>query len=569
MFEFVIATCTLIYIYSNFKKYEKKLRLNTCICEYLINYTFLVFFIIFYVDTMLLIHVDDLLKHPECIGIIFLYLLKISIFSYCPQKSPEIYDYIFAHRGFHLNVPENSLPSYKLMVGKFGIEMDIRLLKDGNIVCFHDRYTKRLLGGPGKTSNFTYSKLRKYTLKGTKYRVIRLKSALSTIGGKSPVLIEVKGLFTKKYYYRLNAILRQYKGDIYFHCKNIITYIKLRKVYGNKVFWILNPFRKRFNFLKGKHYSNQFEKFISFIEEAPIEIPSIEDVSQILVDAFEENNSVREIVATISSFCNNYKSRLTDKSFLLNSLILHRGIVSSKFGEHSKEAFEACVRFAKYTNTRIAIELDLIYYNGKVVCYHSDKISDKLGQAKSCAPKSSLENALTLEEILEIVKGYEDLVSIVFDIKDFNIKNRILEKEFIRIIEQKEYMGNFAVQAWNPIVLMFFEKVRPNYIRGQVGHSLSGLVKYVPINKLPWIVNVLLFNKSHADYCVYDASNFIYVLIKYNKNIKGRPVFIYAPKSEMELETFIGKEQIAGFIVENVLDSHSWSKSYIRKFKKR
>ena len=237
--------------------------------------------------------------------------------------------------------------------------------------------------------------------------------------------------------------------------------------------------------------------------------------------------------------------------------------------EHSKEAFEACIKFAEYTQTRVTIELDLVYHKNKVICYHSDKASDKLGQDKSCARKSDISDAISLEEIIDIVKGHETLVSVIFDIKDSNLKNRVLEKEFIRIIEEKGYIGKFAVQAWNPLVLMYFERVRPQYIRGQVGHSLSGLVKYVPIDQLPWIVNALLFDKSNPDYCVYDASNFIYILIKYNKNIKGRPVFIYAPKTQMELESFIGKDQIAGFIVENVLDHHSWSKSYIRQFKKR
>lgn len=566
MLVFVLFTSMFLYILVNSKKMLENIRLSYS--RYTIYFFEILALIIYY--HFILVGIYSNMFHAWIIlSFVAIVIIKRSIFCYKPKKSREIYDYIFAHRGFHLNVPENSLPAYKLMVGKFGIEMDIRILKDENIVCFHDRYTKRLLGVPGKTSNFTYNIIRRYRFVNSKYRVIRLQSALNIIAGKSPILIEVKGLFTKKYGKRLEGILENYKGPLYFHCKNILTYIRLKRVYGNKVFWVLNPFRKRFNFLKGKHYTNQLERFIELFEEASIEIPSIEDISQILVDAFEENNSIKEIVATISGICNNYESRVTGDHFLLNSLILHRGIVSDRFVEHSKEAFEACIKFAEYTQTRVTIELDLVYHKNKVICYHSDKASDKLGQDKSCARKSDISDAISLEEIIDIVKGHETLVSVIFDIKDSNLKNRVLEKEFIRIIEEKGYIGKFAVQAWNPLVLMYFERVRPQYIRGQVGHSLSGLVKYVPIDQLPWIVNALLFDKSNPDYCVYDASNFIYILIKYNKNIKGRPVFIYAPKTQMELESFIGKDQIAGFIVENVLDHHSWSKSYIRQFKKR
>ena len=57
-------------------------------------------------------------------------------------------DNIFAHRGYHLekyNVPENSLKSFEKAIQKgYGIEIDLHLLKDGNIVVFHDDNTERM-----------------------------------------------------------------------------------------------------------------------------------------------------------------------------------------------------------------------------------------------------------------------------------------------------------------------------------------------------------------------------------------------------------------------------------------
>lgn len=77
---------------------------------------------------------------------------------------------------------------------------------------------------------------------------------LKLVDGKIPILIEVKGFFTDTFKEELIKILENYNGKIYFHAKNIFTYYKLKSIWKDKVFWILNPLRKRFDFLKTKYY---------------------------------------------------------------------------------------------------------------------------------------------------------------------------------------------------------------------------------------------------------------------------------------------------------------------------
>lgn len=49
-------------------------------------------------------------------------------------------------KGIHNNHPENSLLAYENAIKlDMGIEVDVRQTMDGEIVCFHDRYMKRLL----------------------------------------------------------------------------------------------------------------------------------------------------------------------------------------------------------------------------------------------------------------------------------------------------------------------------------------------------------------------------------------------------------------------------------------
>lgn len=54
---------------------------------------------------------------------------------------------IFAHRGFHLECPENTVAAFKaaLEIGAHGIELDVRLSRDGVPVVYHDPTLKHAL----------------------------------------------------------------------------------------------------------------------------------------------------------------------------------------------------------------------------------------------------------------------------------------------------------------------------------------------------------------------------------------------------------------------------------------
>jgi len=330
-------------------------------------------------------------------------------------------------------------------------------------------------------------------------------------------------------------------------------------------------FRKRFNFVKGKDYHSQVDKYNELASNLDIEIPSVEDISSIIVRSIENLESKREILATIGEVINKYESRvsLEDKShWVFNSLWLHRGIVSNKYLEHSKEGIEACVKYSKDNNMHITIEFDVMMYNGEVRCYHKDRISNIFGQSKSCAEKTQLENAISLMDVLNIVKGNSN-VNLAIDIKDYHIRNRDLEYLILKDVQKSGYTGNFIVMSYNPMVLTYFKTARPDWLRAQIGHSLKGLRK-VPFFRFPWILNGvigLLFDLSCADCVVFDNSKWIYYHIAYHKNIRGKPVLIYAPKTYVEQEAFIGRESIANFIVENVADEKSWPKEYLERFK--
>lgn len=515
-------------------------------------------------------------KKALAIGIGAYAFYKMIFFRFKPKKSPEIYEVPLAHRGFHMFHPENSIEAYKDAINaNMGIELDVRHLKSGGIICFHDRYTYRLLKIPGKTSHFKLSSIKKFFLDGSSSKIPTLGEALKTVSGKVPVLIEVKGQMTKSYLKELLEIVNDYdlfkngQYGLYFHTKNIETYFILRAIFEERVFYVLNPFRKRMKFVKSSDYKRQLSKYNELRNSYDIQIPSPDDIAEIVTSEIQEFEEKNEILAGIGKVLNSYESRIGKNHWVNNSLWLHRGIISSSYQEHSRESFEACLKFAKENNIRVTVEFDLMLYKGEVRCYHSDKIPDLLGQDKSCAEKMKLENSLSLKQILDIFAGSEKWINLALDIKDYRIKNRQLEQLIISDIESSNYKGNFICMSYNPLVLNFFKEIRPKYLRAQIGHSLKGLRK-VPFFRFPWVLNGvlgILFDIGSADCCLFDNSNWIFWMIAYHSNIKGKCVLIYAPKSYLEIEGFVGKESISNFIIENAADENAWRKEDIMKFK--
>lgn len=72
---------------------------------------------------------------------------------------------IFAHRGASAYAPENTLPAFELAadMNAFGVELDVHLTKDGQIVVTHDGEISRVSNGSGKISEMTLDELRAYS----------------------------------------------------------------------------------------------------------------------------------------------------------------------------------------------------------------------------------------------------------------------------------------------------------------------------------------------------------------------------------------------------------------------
>ena len=76
---------------------------------------------------------------------------------------------IFAHRGASAYAPENTLEAFELAVkmGADGVELDIHMTKDGELVVAHDEEIGRVANGFGLIRNMTTAELKKHRFNRT------------------------------------------------------------------------------------------------------------------------------------------------------------------------------------------------------------------------------------------------------------------------------------------------------------------------------------------------------------------------------------------------------------------
>jgi len=71
---------------------------------------------------------------------------------------------IYAHRGASIDFPEMTIDAYKAAVdqGADGMECDVRLTKDNQMLLWHDADMKRTAGYSGRVAEMTYPEIRKH-----------------------------------------------------------------------------------------------------------------------------------------------------------------------------------------------------------------------------------------------------------------------------------------------------------------------------------------------------------------------------------------------------------------------
>ena len=146
-------------------------------------------------------------------------VILIYLFLIAPKNNKEMNRYknvMYAHRGLHNDErAENSMSAFRAAVDRgYGIELDIRLSKDGKLVIFHDDTLDRVCGREGKVIDFTADELATFSLNGTSDGVPLFSDFLAMVDGRVPLLVEIKEDAGDSAVSRAACeMLASYKGD--------------------------------------------------------------------------------------------------------------------------------------------------------------------------------------------------------------------------------------------------------------------------------------------------------------------------------------------------------------------
>ena len=89
---------------------------------------------------------------------------------------------VWAHRGASGYAPENTLDAFRKAVemGADGIELDVQMTKDGELVVIHDETIDRVSNGKGWVKDYTYEELKKFNFNKTRSFIPRRSVSSST-----------------------------------------------------------------------------------------------------------------------------------------------------------------------------------------------------------------------------------------------------------------------------------------------------------------------------------------------------------------------------------------------------
>ena len=125
-----------------------------------------------------------------------------------------------AHRGLHERAAgriENSPAAARAAIaGGFAIECDVQLTADGEAMVFHDFDLARLTGASGPVLERKAADVGALTLTGSEDSIPTLGAFLALIGGRVPLICEVKSRFDGdlRLADRVAAIAEGYKGPL-------------------------------------------------------------------------------------------------------------------------------------------------------------------------------------------------------------------------------------------------------------------------------------------------------------------------------------------------------------------
>ena len=168
-------------------------------------------------------------------------ILILPYVAYCFLTKPNKYraemdafkNVRYAHRGLHNDkIPENSMEAFeRAVIAGYGIELDVRVSSDGELMVFHDETLDRMTAEKGKFIERTADELKKIKLLGTENTIPTFREVLELVDGKIPLLVELKEFgSTFEATEKTAEILKEYKGPYIVESFNPLALKRLKEI---------------------------------------------------------------------------------------------------------------------------------------------------------------------------------------------------------------------------------------------------------------------------------------------------------------------------------------------------
>jgi glycerophosphoryl diester phosphodiesterase len=130
-----------------------------------------------------------------CIGAVAAWTFAVKPRIWNKPDISEIRRYDYARRGFRGadgKIPENSMAAIRAAIDHgYGLDLDVRLTRDGVPVVFADTRLERMTGIEGSVENSVLDELKELKLGDSEEEIPTLEEALQEIDGRVPVILNI------------------------------------------------------------------------------------------------------------------------------------------------------------------------------------------------------------------------------------------------------------------------------------------------------------------------------------------------------------------------------------------
>lgn len=240
---------------------------------------------------------------------------------------------------------------------------------------------------------------------------------------------------------------------------------------------------------------------------------------------------------------------MLENTWIYGSKIAHKGLHNEQYPENSLGAIQNAIDHG------YPFEIDVyMISDGTIAVMHEFNLKHMCGVnidirtlKREDLKKYKLLNTEytipTLEEVLELTKGQ---VPIMVELKSFAIFSiGKFEQKVYDIM--KHYDGEYAIQAFNPLVISWFKKNAPEVLRGQLWclfedvEGLPRLAKHI-------LRKMYLTKRGRPDFLAYSTDD---ISKKYLKKFKKTPKLGWVIHDEKQEEK--ANEIFSGVIFEDYL----------------